>query len=200
VRGHIGQDEGNRLTFLHRESAYGVQVLSVQIHGCAQHQHRGSGNRRERFLVQPVHPRHREAVAKTDHEVRFHRHLAFATDHQSHDRAVHLPDRHEIDDGNDAVFVLEAGLQDQAAVLVVTANLRVAARRDFPAAILDVAQQRRETCIRIETRGAEPVDRTVATDQRSRAHVADHRVVFDLAGFRLVRSGVYRFRFPGLLV
>src|SRR4029453_10147613 len=80
------------------------------------------------------------------------------------------------------VLGLEAGLQDQAAVLVMTANLRVAARVDFPAAILGVAQQCRETCIGIETRRAEPVDRTVATDQRSRAHVADHRVVFDLAG------------------
>src|SRR4029453_18592880 len=96
------------------------------------------------------------------------------------------------------VLGLEAGLQDQAAVLVMTANLRVAARVDFPAAILGIAQQCRETCIGIETRRAEPVDRTVAPHQRGRAHVADHRVVFDLAGpHPPIGAGAYAFRSPG---
>ena len=40
-------------------------------------------------------------------------------------------------------------------------------------------QQGGKTCARVEAREAQPVDRTVAADERSRLAIPDKRVVFD---------------------
>ena len=52
-------------------------------------------------------------------------------------------------------------------------------RRDQPAAIVVIAENRREASLGIETRQAHPVDGAVASDERRGLAVADHGIVFD---------------------
>ena len=56
----------------------------------------------------------------------------------------------------------------------------LAVRREQPAAVPLVAEQRREAGVRVEAGQAEPVDRAVAADERSRLQVADQAVVLEL--------------------
>ena len=55
----------------------------------------------------------------------------------------------------------------------------VIARRDPPAAMLVVAEQRGEAGFGIETRPAQPVDRAVAPDQGGGLAIADQGMVLD---------------------
>ena len=66
-------------------------------------------------------------------------------------------------------------------VLAVTAldRLDLAVRREQPAAVLIVAEQRGEAGARVEAREAEPVDRAVPPDERRGLQVADQAVVLD---------------------
>ena len=90
--------------------------------------------------------------------------------------------RHEIDDRYLAAFIVELGFQNQSAILIVPAHFGGVARPDFPAAVFALAQKSRETGGRIEPWRTEPVDRSVTPDKRGRAHIADHRVIFNPAG------------------
>ena len=79
------------------------------------------------------------------------------------------------------VVGLELGLEDQRAVAVAARDVRRhrAGRREQPAAVLGVAEQRGEAGAGVEPRQAQPVDRPVAADQRGGLAVADQRVVLD---------------------
>ena len=57
--------------------------------------------------------------------------------------------------------------------------LDLAARREQPAAVLLVPEQRGEAGARVEAREAEPVDRAVPPDERRGLQVADQAVVLD---------------------
>ena len=54
--------------------------------------------------------------------------------------------------------------------------------------MLAVAEQRRKTRVGIEGGPAQPVDRSVAADQRRRLAIADQSIVFDPAGQAAHRS------------
>ena len=84
--------------------------------------------------------------------------------------------------GDGAVGGLEVGLEDQRVIAVARVLVASsAAGRMMPAAMFAAAEQRGEAGGGVEARPAEPVDRSVAPDQRRGLAVADERVVFDAA-------------------
>ncbi len=65
------------------------------------------------------------------------------------------------------------------AAVLARAAPHVAGGPDAPASVLGASKERRETGRGVEPRPAEPVDRSVAIDQRRGLTVANERVVFD---------------------
>jgi hypothetical protein len=57
-----------------------------------------------------------------------------------------------------------------------------------PSAVVLVAQQRGETCARVESRPAEPIDGSVARDERRRLTIADDCVVLDQSAITVLMS------------
>jgi hypothetical protein len=65
----VAQHERHRLARSHRELADGAEVLAVQWHGGAEHQHVGAGNCLQPAAdLDPAHPRHGAAVIEPDRE------------------------------------------------------------------------------------------------------------------------------------
>ena len=70
--------------------------------------------------------------------------------------------RHEVDDADGAAVTDELGLQDQRVAAVALASLAHRhGRPQRPAAVLVVADERREARVGVEARGAEPVERAL---------------------------------------
>ena len=59
--------------------------------------------------------------------------------------------------------------------------MRLALGSDLPAAVLGRAQQGRKAGARVKSRQTQPIDRTIAIDQRGRVTVANQGVIFDPA-------------------
>ena len=133
-----------------------------------------------RACVDPPHPRHDLAVVEADHELGAHRHLAVEALDDPHDVRRAATRRHEVDRAHRSLVGLVDRLQDQRVVAVPARRpVNAGRRREQPAAVIGVAEQRREARTRVEAREAAPVDRPVAADERRRLQVADERVVLD---------------------
>ena len=140
----------------------------------------GAG-RRHRAVRGQFGPGADRAVVRPQRQLHPHRHPAAQAFDDAHDarRPVAAP-RHEVDHPDLAVLGLELGLEDQAARPVAAGpETPLPARREQPAPVLLVAQERRQAGGRIEAGQAEPVDRAVAPDQRRRPHVTDQRIVLE---------------------
>jgi hypothetical protein len=80
--------------------------------------------------------------------------------------------------------------EDQSVVEVAASRLNVVLpRRDQPPSVLRAAKKRAKACRAIETGQAQPIDRTVAPDQRHRLAVSDDSVVLDSKRHRVDLSG-----------
>ena len=65
-----------------------VQVLAVQRHRRAQHDHVRSGDRAQRAVVEPADPRHDRAVVEAEHQLHAHPHASALAAHQADDVGV----------------------------------------------------------------------------------------------------------------
>jgi hypothetical protein len=91
-----------------------------------------------------------------------------------------LAARHEVGHGDAALGGFEAGFQHCRAGQVTSFKAGdFAGRRKLPVAVLALAEQRGEAGAIVEMRHAQPVDGTVAGDQRAGHRVADETVVLD---------------------
>ena len=97
---------------------------------------------------------------------------------------------------------LPLGLEHERVRPVAPAGLPgIGPRRDDPAAVVGVPEQRREAGAGVEARKARPVDRAVAPDERCRLQVADEAVVLDARHQRSsISSAKRRKRFSTALV
>jgi hypothetical protein len=87
---------------------------------------------------------------------------------------------HAVDDPNCATARLELGFENQCRrPIAARSGHDVLRRRDVPSTVRLGPEQLRETRGGIESRQAQPVDRTVEADQRRSVHVADQSIVFD---------------------
>src|SRR5262249_6732062 len=89
----------------------------------------------------------------------------------------------EIDDAHAAALAFEIRLQDQRPVTVTPpCGAGALRRREQPAAIFSLAEQRREARAAVEPGQRQPIDRSVTTDQRRAFAMAEQRVGFDREG------------------
>jgi hypothetical protein len=88
--------------------------------------------------------------------------------------------RHEIHHRRSAFARFELRFQNEGVAAIAPAHRALdARRRDAPAAVLGLAEERGEARRGIEARPAQPVERAVARDERGGVAVADQRVVFN---------------------
>src|ERR1700731_4033214 len=101
---------------------------------------------------------------------------------QTHEIGAVIARRHEVDELDRAICCLEDRHEDKRAIEVASCNpgSRVS-WRDEPSSVLRSAKQGSETCARIESGQAQPVDRPVTADERRRFAIADEHVVLDLS-------------------
>jgi hypothetical protein len=106
--------------------------------------------------------------------------MAALADNQAHDTGAGLMSGHEVDECRGSFGALEARLQDQRVGLVSPCDPgRRVLRGNEPAAMVRRAEESRETGVGIEPRPTQPIDGTIAPDQRGRLAVADKRIVFN---------------------
>src|SRR5205807_10398497 len=91
-----------------------------------------------------------------------------------------VADRHEVDDLYRALGCIELGLEHERAIAVSpTRRTASDSRRDLPASVVLLSQERGETRAAVEPRRTQPVDRAVVADERGGLRVADHGVLLD---------------------
>ena len=181
MRGAVGENEGYGFTLADPKIGHRGQILAAGLYRRSQHDHVGPADREQtgsvRVLLDPWDIR---AEAEADHQL--HPQLdpaADATDQPHHVGSV-AARRHEVDQVDRAIGGLKPRLQDQRIVAVAARGfLDLSRRRDQPAAVFVAAEQCRKAGVGIECRPAQPVDRSVAPDQRRRLAIADQSVVFD---------------------
>ena len=136
----------------------------------------GAGDR-DASVIDAPHPRDDVPVVEADDELRAHLHAAPDALDDAHDVRRTVARRHEVVDAHGAVVVLPRRLEDEGVTAVSTRRRAAGRRREQPAAVLGVTEQRGEAGAGVEAGEAEPVDRTAAFDEGGGLQVADHRVV-----------------------
>src|SRR5262249_18241006 len=126
------------------------------------------------------HPRDDRPVIKAHDELHAHRHAPALADYKAHQIVRLGTDGHEIDDRYYSFVRHVSGLEDERLFPVAAlyaADLRHGS--DQEATMVRSSEELGEAGARVELGQAEPVDRSVATDQGSGLAVAEEGVVFD---------------------
>ena len=183
MRGAVGEHEGNGLALAHLEIGDRGQVLAAGLDRRPQHRHVLPADRQQRRTVLAfLDPGNIGAEAEADHQLHVHPDPAANAAHQPHHVGGLAARRHEIDQVNRAVSGLEPGLQDQGVIPIAARGAGdFAGRCDQPAPVLLGAEKCCKAGVGIEGRPAQPVDRSVAADQRRGLAIADQPIVFDTA-------------------
>ena len=125
-------------------------------------------------------PRNDGAVREAKNELDVHRHFAAHAHHHAHQLGLRADRRHEVDDRDRAALGDEGRLEDHAVAAVAALDAGdIAGGRDPPPPMLGIAKEGGEAGAGIEARPAEPVDRSVAADERARLAVTDECVILD---------------------
>jgi hypothetical protein len=177
------QLEGHALALLDLDQGRGARAGDLEPGRRAQGDRIGAGGE-ARAVALARDPRVARAVA----EAHVEQHLDLdvtvqALEDAHHLAAVAIGDRHEVGDAHAAALALEVGLEDERVAAVALLDVvHRDGRAEGPAAVLVVAEQRREARVGVEARHAQPVDVGGARDERAGAEVADESVVLDLGG------------------
>ncbi len=179
VRGMPRQHERHALSLGHGKLSPTLEVLSVQFHSAAKSQ---EIRPRDRFNapVHVAHPRHDRPVIEADDNFRPHPHLAAAPDHKPYQVRPMGAHGHAIDHGDGSALGLEVGFEHQGSFPVAALGpADITGRAKQPAAVFRNTQEGCKTGRGVESRQAQPVDGTVATDQCRSLAVADQSIIFD---------------------
>jgi len=188
VRFRVSQAEGEALAFPDGKIADGLEIVAVERHRRAQHNHVGTGDRARRVAVDARQPRHRLPVSEAQDEFAVQIDLAVLAGDHAHEMRVTVARRHEVGEHRAAGVGLEAGLEDERVRAITPRDPGVGVvGADQPATVIRRAEERREAGIRIETRPAQPVDRSVTADQGGAAQVSDQGIVFDTQGHEVLK-------------
>ena len=179
VRGKPREDEGDALARCELELGDRAHVLAAHVDLGPEAQCVGPRDG-DAGVIHAAHPRDRSAVVEADHELRAHRDAPVQPLHDPHDVRSLSSRRHEVDHPYRALRGRVDRLEDERVVAVAPGRaLDLRLRRDEPAAVVRVAEERREARARVEAGKAAPVDRARAADQGGGLEVADQRVVLD---------------------
>ena len=175
------QDERGALSGLDGELRHGAQVLAAYGRRRPQRQRIRPRDGDAHIVVDAAHPRNDRAVAEPDHELHPDRHRSLDALDDPHDVRILAAGRHEVDHADDARLAMEVELVHQRAFAIAPLDVgHLAVRRQQPAAVPLIAEQRREARIGVEAGQAEPVDRAVPAHERGGLQVADQAVILEL--------------------
>ena len=179
MRGEPGERERQALAGRDRCRADAREVLALQL-DAAVDPNRVRADHRQPHVVLPLQPGNGRPVLEPQHQLGRDLHLALqALDDPCQDGVVPFG-RHEVDESEGAVIRLEDRLEHERLGQVAALDaLRLARRRDQPAAVLGTTEQGGEAGGRVEPGEAQPVDGARARDERGRAEIAEERVVLD---------------------
>ena len=196
MRRAVGQHERHGLAGGDLEIADRREVLAAQRDGGVQRHQVGPGDGAHGAVRQSRDPRHRPPVVEAQDQLGAHRDAAALAADDPDDVGVAAPRRHEVHHGDGAARRLDPRLEDQRVAAIAAGDARaVLDRRDRPASVLAIAEQRGKARRRVEARPAQPVDRSGARDQRRGLAVANQRVVFEGGAHgrsRRVQAGSYQ--------
>ena len=148
IGGTVSEREPDTLTVAHREIGYGLQILAVDWNGGTQNRQIGAGDGAH-AVIDARHPWDGAAVIEA--QCQFHAQIQFASDafDQTHDVGELFADRHEVDEPDGSVGVLEGGFENQGVAAIAARCLLpfTMARGDSPIAVLLGSQQGGETCL-----------------------------------------------------
>src|SRR4029077_3309951 len=122
---------------------------------------------------------HAAAVIEADHQIHAHPNAAAVAAHHPYDLGITLPQGHEIDQRCRSRVGFELGFENQSSRAIAAAHLRFGHGRQLPAAIFRISQQCGEAGVRIEPWQAQPIERSVAPDERGGLAISDERVIFN---------------------
>ena len=185
MRREMRQHKRYALTASDRKFGHGGVALAARGNRCAKLDGMRAC-RGEQRAFDAMHPRNGDAVIESHDEIHAHRHAAAHAIDDPHDVVAIRPQRHAIGDAYSAVCGLDLRFENQRAIAIPAAHCTVAAdRRNLEASVTAPSQECREARRTVESRQAQPVDRTVARNKRGGSHVADQCVVFDVRRHRL---------------
>ena len=180
MRGRVGQKERNHLAGPHSENSDRREILPSGVDGCTQQDHVGARNGAQGSVFKSRDPGNNNPIAKSQDEIEMESDTAALTDNQAHDGRITAERTHEINERHNASVGFESGLQDQCSRAIPSADARrLILRRNQPPTVLTCSEERGETCVRIKSRPAQPIDRSVHGDQRRRPAITDQCVVLD---------------------
>jgi hypothetical protein len=90
-----------------------LQIFTADRRRRVQDHHVRPGDRAQRAIVHARDPRDRAAVVEAEHQLHAHAHASALAAHYADDIGVTPAWGHEVDEKNDAVGRLDAGLEDQ---------------------------------------------------------------------------------------
>ncbi len=174
--------ERDGVTFAHRELGDGREVLAVNLDRSTQSQAVRPPDGAP-LAVDLAYPRNDEPVVEADDELHLHRDPTSPSLDQADDVELIVSRRHAVDDRDLAVIGGVDGLEDQRAGAVPAFDTTRRSRRcEQPPAVSRCPEQTGEARRGVEARERQPVDRSVASDQRRRLQIGQERVVGDRTG------------------
>src|SRR5215471_1878995 len=127
-----------------------------------------------------AYPRHGESVIEPDGEFHCHANLPTFPPHDTDQIRVATPGRHEINHGHGPFRSLKPGLKNERMLAIFTGCVFLSGSwSEHPSTILGRSQERCKTCVGIETRPTQPIDRTAAAYKRDRFAISYDPVIFN---------------------
>src|SRR5919204_1322305 len=189
MRRPVGRDKRDVLAFRHVEMCARAEVVQLERGVATKLESVSSARGYDHVSFRANPGGHRAVVeARTELHAQSHR-SSDASNHTQH--CIERPDlarileiirleRHAVEEGHRAARRLEDGLEHHAVVPVRPLDrAQLVVGGDAPAAASLVVEESRKTGLGVETRQAQPVDRTLEGYERSRTSVADQCVGFE---------------------
>jgi hypothetical protein len=105
--------------------------------------------------------------------------MSAKTANDAHEMRIAMTDGHEVSKRHNAVRRFKSSFEDESVIQITPPAGRRIFRRNRPASVFFLSNQRSETCRRREMRPAKPVNRASVADESHRLAVTDHCVVLD---------------------
>ncbi len=153
--------------------------MRIELHVTTQLDGIGPGLSNDDVAV-ALNPRPRLSVVEAWAHGHLHGDPATVTFHDSDESGVVGTDRHEVDQAYRSVGRLHVGLEQQGLTAVSARRPQhLTLRSDRPEPVIVGAEQAGEAGVGVEPRQAEPVDASIASDDRCRLGVADDCVLLE---------------------
>ena len=181
-----GQRESNLVTGRDVEFSNGAKVFPAQRHRGVQQQPVRPSRELEPSVLPARNPRHNGAVFEANNKLGAHRDFAVDPPDQTNQVGSAISTRHEVNDADRPTAGFESRFQNQRIVPIMPRYVSIFRdRRDEPSSVSRIAQERCKTCCAVESGKAQPIDGTVAANERQRFAVSDHGIVFDTIQHKL---------------